>query len=154
MKDSARVDSGVIQDNARAVSLGACPHCAASVVWAFSEDGPPERKLLDPASGFSVSVPHGSVVVAASSAGRLSVITPWVYRLHVCDPLAMKNAVGAYTPDVLAHSCPVDSCLASPSELCVSARYDVLPRPHGARVALSTQLPWGDDQPLGPVAED
>lgn len=137
-----------------AVPIGACPICAAPALWAVSSVGPgvhsfsgdsPSRVLLEPGSGQRLAALHGSTLVLASEAGRLSVVSPFMYRLHVCDPQAISSASGEYTTEVLAHSCPVDSCLATPSEMCVSSRQDVLPRPHGARVALSLDHPWTDE---------
>lgn len=143
MQDSERVvpDS---QGGALVGDVGSCSLCGRPALWASSGRPYPARVLLEPGSGARVSVPDGITVVVASSAGQLSVVVPWTFRVHVCDP-AVMSAVGDYSSDVLAVSCPVDSCLAPPGELCVSLRCQVFPRPHGARVALAAGQAWGDE---------
>jgi hypothetical protein len=128
--------------------------CAAPAIWAFTGRESPDRVLLEPGSGARLSVGSGRTVVVPSAAGRLRVTEAHVYRLHICDPSAVTSAVGDYTAEVLIHTCPVESCSAPPGEFCVSPRYEVLPRPHGARVAVSSGQPWTDEDQFGAVVLD
>jgi hypothetical protein len=146
--------SDLFQADALAVVIGGCPLCAAPVLWAFSGRESPDRVLLVPDSGVRVSVAPGRTVVVASPSGRLQLAASWDYRLHVCDPNVVTSNIGYYTADVLVHTCPIDSCLAPPGELCVTSRYEVLPRPHGARVALAANRPWSDEELIGPADQD
>lgn len=149
-----RVVSASQTDALIAIYAGGCPVCARPAVWAFTGRESPDRVLLEPASGARLSVPPGRTVVVASAAGRLEVAEARTYRLHVCDPDVMTSQIGQYTAVILAHPCPVESCSAPPSELCVSPRYEVLPRPHGARVAVATGQPWTDEDQFGSTVLD
>jgi hypothetical protein len=152
--NSGGIVSDLFQADAPAVVIGGCPLCAAPVLWAFSGRESPDRVLLVPDSGVRLSVEPGRTVVVASTLGRLQLAAPWVFWLHVCDPRVVTSSIGSYTPDVLIHTCPIDSCLSPPGELCVTSRYEVLPRPHGARVALAASRPWSDGELIGPADQD
>jgi hypothetical protein len=152
--NSGGIVSDLFQADASAVVIGGCPLCAAPVLWAFSGRESPDRVLLVPDSGVRLSVEPGRTVVVASTSGRLQLAAPWVFWLHVCDPRIVTSEIGSYTADILVHTCPIDSCLSPPGELCVSPRYEVLPRPHGARVALAAGRPWSDEELINPVMQD
>lgn len=152
--DSERVGPGHPPASALAVSVGGCPLCGRPAVWAFTGRESPDRVLLEPDSGVRLSAGSGRTVVVPSAAGQLRVTEAYVYWLHVCDPNVVTSSVGDYTVAILTHTCPVESCSAPPGEFCVSPRYEVLPRPHGARVAISSGSPWTDDDQFGAVVLD
>lgn len=121
---------------------GTCPTCGAQVFWVRDHtsgaDGsnwfaPLEPDVLAPAEREEL------VYVAVSTSGAAAAVTPQRHRRHRCPEeavaavLARVGSMGFYTADVLAIPCPVSVCGAAPGMLCVNARREALPRPHGAR---------------------
>ena len=135
-----------------------CPRCRGSV-WRARRGpvGNPEGQevFLSIGSLPLRAIPRrGSIVAVVSPPGRIQVVDPIVFELHVCNPQLTINRLGDYSPEVLAHSCPVEFCLVGVDEFCISPRGDVIDRPHGARKAVAYGHPWVDEDVIAPLPED
>lgn len=124
---------------------GNCPICEAPVLWAVDRtdggDGSMWHAPLDP--HVFPAPPTDQVWVIVSSTGEASSVQPVLHHKHACPPEVVQEllqrigSLGYYTAEVLAVGCPVRPCGAAPGMLCLSARREAIPRPHGARAVLA-----------------
>lgn len=131
-----------------------CPRCRASVYHARrGAVGNPEAQdvfLTIVSPPLRANPRWGRIWGVASRAGGIQIVDPILFELHICDPQLTINGLGDYSPEVLAHSCPVEFCLVGTDEFCLSPRGVIIDRPHGARKAIAYGHPWTDEDVITP----